>query len=79
MWDLLITLGSIAFIPALLPTIVNQRAYIPRITSVLAVFGLLVVIIGLAGSGLVISAAVSSASAVLWTFILFFRGKTIDP
>jgi len=75
MWDLLITLGTSVFIPALLPTVLDSRTYIPRKTSAASVLGLFVVVVGLFGSGLVFSGFISSAVTGLWIFIFLFRGR----
>ena len=74
MWDVLITLGNIAFIPALLPTIVNRNAYVPRLTSGISLLGIVVVIVGLTGAGLVLSAIVVAAIGMMWGLIFLFRG-----
>jgi hypothetical protein len=75
MWDLLVTLGTLVFIPALLPTVLDSRTYIPRKTSAVSVLGLVVVVVGLSGSGLVLRGIVSSVVTGLWAFIFLFRGK----
>lgn len=74
MWDLLVTLGTAVFIPALVPTVLNRRTYIPRQTSVPSVLGLIAVVIGLFGSGLILSGVVSCVVTGIWIFILLFRG-----
>ncbi len=74
MWDAIITLGNIAFIPALLPTVFSKRAYVPRLTSGVSMIGILVVVIGLMGAGLVLSPIVVGGVGVLWGFIFLFRG-----
>lgn len=76
MWDVLITIGNLAFIPALLPTIVNRRAFIPRITSGMSMVGIATVIVGLVGAGLVISPIVVGAIGILWALIFVYRGRS---
>ncbi|MBI2913050.1 MAG: hypothetical protein HYY03_03940 [Chloroflexi bacterium] len=75
MWDVLITFGNLAFIPALLPTILNRDAYVPRLTSGISLLGVAVVIVGLAGAGLVISPIVVAAIGMMWGLIFVFRGE----
>ena len=75
MWDAVITVGNIAFIPALVPTLVSKRAYVPRLTSGTAVVGVLIVVLGLVGAGLVLSPVVVGAVGVMWCFIFVFRGE----
>ena len=75
MWDAIITVGNIAFIPALLPTIFSRRAYVPRLTSGITVIGVAVVIVGLTGAGLVLSPIVVGAVGIMWGFIFLFRGE----
>ena len=77
MWDAIITIGNIAFIPALLPTILSKRAYVPRLTSGVSMIGILVVVIGLMGAGLVLSPIVVGGVGVMWGFIFFFRGASV--
>ncbi len=75
MWDLLITIGNLAIIPALLPTLANKRAYIPRFTSGLSVLGISTVTAGLIGAGLVLSPIVVGGIACMWALIFLFRGR----
>ena len=74
-WDALITLGAAVFIPGLMPTLLSREAYVPRATSAVTLVGLTTIIIGLIGSGLVLSPIVSSMTLLMWVFILVFRGK----
>ena len=74
-WDVLLTLGTLIFIPGLMPTLLNKEAYVPRATSAVSVIGLTAIIAGLIGSGLVLSPIVSSMTAVVWVFIFVYRGK----
>ena len=74
-WDALITLGTMVFIPGLMPTLLSKEAYVPRATSAVTLVGLTTIIIGLIGSGLVLSPIVSSLTLLMWVFILVFRGK----
>ena len=74
-WDALITLGTVVFIPGLMPTLLSKEAYVPRATSAVTLVGLTTIIIGLIGSGLVLSPIVSSLTLLMWVFILVFRGK----
>jgi len=75
MWDALITVGNIAFIPALVPALLNRSAYIPRITSALSLLGVSVVVVGLLGAGLVLSPIVVAAIGMMWALIFLFRGR----
>jgi len=74
MWDAILTVGNIAFIPALLPTVLSKRAYVPRLTSGISVIGVLAVVFGLVGAGLVISPIVVGGVGMMWGFIFLFRG-----
>ena len=74
-WDALITLGTVVFIPGLMPTLLSREAYVPRATSAVTLVGLTTIIIGLVGSGLVLSPIVSSMTLLMWVFIFAFRGK----
>ncbi len=74
-WDVLLTFGTILFIPGLMPTLLNREAYVPRLTSAVSVVGLTVIIVALIGTGFVLGPIVSTVTAVIWVFIFVFRGK----
>jgi len=79
MWDAIITVGNIAFIPALLPTVFSKRSHVPRLTSGISVIGILIVVVGLVGAGLVLSPIVVGGVGTMWGFIFLFRGgHTLD-
>lgn len=73
MWDALITAGNLIIIPALLTTALDQRAYIPRLTSGISVVGITAVVIGLVGAGLILSPIVLGIVGAIWLFIFLFR------
>jgi len=79
MWDVLLTVGNAFFIPALVPAVVDKRAYIPRKTSGLAVVGISIVIVGLAGQGLVLSPLMAVVGGLMWAFIFLFRAQPWAP
>lgn len=78
MWDALVTIGNLVFIPALMVTILDKRAYIPRKTSGMSLLGIVVVMIGLIGAGLVFSPIVVGGIGLLWLFIFLFRAVPAD-
>ncbi len=78
MWDVVIAIGNLILLPSLLPTLLDSRSYVPRITSGFAVIGLSFVVVGLLGEGFVISPVLTSTAALLWAFIFLFRGKPIS-
>ena len=78
-WDALITLGTLVFIPGLVPTLLSKEAYVPRVTSAVTLVGLSTIIVGLIGSGLVFSPIMSGMTLVMWVFIFFRRGKRPRP
>jgi hypothetical protein len=75
MADVFITLGNLIFIPALLVTILDRKASIPRMTSGISVFALCFIVAGLLSEELLLSAAVVALIAVMWIFIFFFRAE----
>ncbi len=77
MWDVVIAIGNLILLPSLLPTLLDSRSYVPRITSGFAVIGLSFVVVGLIGEGFVISPILTSTAALLWAFIFLFRGQPI--
>ncbi len=78
MWDITIAIGNLILLPSLLPTLLDSRSYVPRITSGFAVIGLSFVVVGLLGEGFVISPILTSTAILLWAFIFLFRGKPIS-
>ena len=77
MWDFVIAIGNLILLPSLLPTLLDSRSYVPRITSGFAVIGLSFVVAGLVGEGFVISPILTSTAALLWAFIFLCRGKPV--
>ncbi len=78
MWDVTIAIGNLILLPSLLPTLLDSRSYVPRITSGFAVVGLSFVVAGLIGEGFVISPVLTSAAVLLWAFIFLFRGQPVS-
>jgi len=76
MWDALITVGNLAIVPSLLPTLLHKSAYVPRATSGVTVLGLCVVFVGVIGAGLYLSAIALGGIWTMWAAIFVFRG---DP
>lgn len=75
MWDALITVGNLVFIPGLLMIALNRRSYVPRLSSGISLVGVTTVIVGLLGAGLVLSPIVVGLIGVLWLYIFLFRGQ----
>jgi len=75
MWDALITAGNLVFIPGLLAIALNKRSYIPRLSSGISLIGVATVIVGLVGTGLVLSPIVVAAIGLLWVYIFLYRGE----
>ena len=75
MSDALITIGNLIFIPALLVTILDRSASIPRMTSGISILALCFIIAGLLGGELYLSATVVLIINVMWGFIFLFRAE----
>ena len=75
MWDALITVGNLIIIPALLTTVLDRRAYIPRLSSGVSLIGLGLVIVGLVGGGFLFSPIVLGVIGAMWVFIFLFRAQ----
>lgn len=75
MWDLLATIGNIIIIPGLLSTVLDKRAYIPRVTSGVSLVGLALVIVGLFGAGLIYSPLILLVIGAMWGYIFLFRHR----
>ena len=78
MWDIVIAIGNVILLPSLLPTLLDSRSYVPRITSGFAVVGLSFIVAGLTGEGFLISPVLTSVAIVLWAFVFLFRGKPLS-
>ena len=79
MWDVLVTAGNLIIIPALLTTALDQRAYIPRLTSGISLVGITAVVIGLVGVGLILSPILLGIVGAIWLFIFLFRHEPPTP
>ncbi len=78
MWDIVIAIGNLILLPSLLPTLLDSRSYVPRVTSGFGVIGLSFIVTGLIGEGFVISPVLTSVAVLLWAFIFLFRGKPVS-
>ncbi len=78
MWDVVIAIGNLILLPSLLPTLLDSRSYVPRITSGFGVIGLSFIVTGLIGEGFVISPVLTSVAVLLWAFVFLFRGKPVS-
>ena len=78
MWDYVIAIGNLILLPSLLPTLLDSRSYVPRVTSAFAVIGLSFIVVGLIGEGFTISPFLTSTAVVLWAFIFLLRGKPVS-
>jgi hypothetical protein len=81
MWDILMTIGNLAFVPALWQSVRDRRTFVARKTSGLIVIGMVAVIAGLVGSGLYLTSAIGSVVGAMWLFVFLFRHKpgVIEP
>jgi hypothetical protein len=75
MWDILMTIGNLAFVPALWTSVRDRRTFVSRKSSGLIVIGMCAVIAGLVGSGLYLTSAIGSVVGAMWLFVFFFRHK----
>lgn len=75
MSDALITIGNLIFIPALLGTILDRKASIPRMTSGISILALCFIVAGLLGGELYLSATVVVIINLMWGFIFLFRAE----
>ena len=75
-WDLVMALAQAELSVFILPTLLNSKAYMPRLTSGGMAVGLIVVTIALlAGFHAPLSAAIAAAAVVGWSLVFIFRGK----
>lgn len=75
-WDLVMALAQAELGVFILPTLLNKRAYMPRLTSGGMFTGLTVVTVALlVGFQAPLSAAIAAAAAVGWALVFVFRGK----
>jgi len=75
-WDLVMALAQAELGIFILPTLLNPRAYMPRLTSGGMTAGLVVVTVALlVGFQAPLSAAIAAAAATGWTLVFIFRGK----
>ncbi|MCH8813598.1 MAG: hypothetical protein IH957_00665 [Chloroflexi bacterium] len=79
MWDALITVGNLIFLPSLIPTLLNKNAYVPRLTSTVSFIGTSIIVVGLVGEELYASSIVLSLIGLMWLLILVVRGRQPVP
>lgn len=80
MGDILATIGNLIVIPGMLLTLLDKRAYVPRITSGVSVVGLTLITIGLLVEGLVLSPLVLVVIGLMWLYLFVFRGRPyVEP
>jgi tetrahydromethanopterin S-methyltransferase subunit F len=79
MWDILITIGNLLALPALVPTVIDRNAYVPRLTSGLTIAGLTIAVIGMFGSGLLFGPLALAGIDVMWVAIFVLRGTERVP
>lgn len=81
MWDILMTIGNLAFVPALWQSVRDRRTFVSRKSSGLIVLGMCGVIAGLVGSGLYLTSAIGTVVGAMWLFVFLFRHKpaVIEP
>jgi hypothetical protein len=81
MWDILMTIGNLAFVPALWQSVRDRRTFVSRKSSGLIVIGMCAVIGGLVGSGLYLTSAIGTVVGAMWLFVFLFRHKpaVIEP
>lgn len=75
-WDLVMALAQAELGAFILPTLLNSKAYMPRLTSGGMTAGLTVVTIALlVGFHAPLSAAIAAAACIGWSLVFIFRGK----
>ncbi len=74
-WDLIMALAQAELGAFILPTLLNKRAYMPRLTSGGLAVGLVAITVTLAvGFNAPMGAAIAGLSALGWALIFAFRG-----
>lgn len=75
MWDYLAAAGTLILLPALIPTLLNSKAYVPRLTSGLTALGIAMIAVGLFFANLPLTALVDVGSTACWIGVFVFRGR----
>ena len=74
LWDIGISIVSVGMILFTIPTVLNKKAQVPRLTSSLPLALCLTIYVPLfLGSGLVFTAFTISGQAITWWLIVIFR------
>ena len=74
-WDIVMALAQAELGVFILPTLLNSKVYMPRLTSGGLAMGLVVITVTLAvGFNAPLGAAVAGLSALGWAMIFAFRG-----
>lgn len=75
MWDCLAAAGTLILLPALVPLLLNSKAYVPRLASGLTALGIAMIAAALFGAGLTLTALVDVGSTVGWVGVFVLRGR----
>lgn len=78
-WDTVVTAGLLVLIPAVIPTLLDRDAQVPRLTSGCLAAGSAIAAVGLLGLGAFKSVAIELTFAATWTAIFFLRGPRRPP
>ncbi len=71
----LISIANVIVLIVLIPTVINKKSFVPRLTSIPTVFGLVIFAFVFFDEGLIIGGSMEMISAFFWVFIVLARGK----
>ena len=71
----LISIANVIVLIVLIPTVINKKSFVPRLTSIPTVFGLVIFAFVFFDEGLIIGGSMEMLSAFFWVFIVLARGK----
>lgn len=76
--DILVILGNFITDVVLIPTLINRHSYIPKFTSLSTTLAILIFAFVFLDEGLIWGGIAEIIDAVMWLFILMYRGKDLQ-
>lgn len=74
MFELLLVGSQVVLDAALLPTLLNKEAFVPKSTSLLMAGPLLGITVALFGLGIYLGSVTTGTGVILWMLVFWLRG-----
>ncbi len=71
----LVSIANVIVLVVLIPTVMNKKSFVPRLTSIPTVVGLVIFAFVFFDEGLILGGSMEMVSAFFWAFIVVARGR----